>query len=131
METKKLCIATKLDGSKCEAAALPDSEFCVFHDPSRAAERRVAQSRGGQGNRMKTLAAGTPDVKVENSRDLLALMNMTISQVRTGIIDPRIANTIGYLADITMRLSKQNELEERIKKLENLLIHRPELLSGV
>lgn len=44
MKSKKLCKARKQDGSKCEASALAGSEFCFFHDPSRSADRRAAQS---------------------------------------------------------------------------------------
>src|ERR1700732_2323475 len=125
-ETKpsKQCQANKQDGVRCEVTALSDSDFCFFHDPSTAAERKAAQSLGGKGNRMKTLDPGTPDINIENSRDLLALMNVTMSQVRTGIIEPRIATTLGYLADITMRAIKQNELEIRITRLEAALEKR-------
>ena len=42
-----------------------------------------------------------------------------MNQVRTGVIDPRIATTLGYLADITMRAIKQDELEMRIRRLES------------
>jgi hypothetical protein len=69
---------------------------------------------------MKTLDPGTPEVKIENGRDLLTLLNVTMNQVRTGVIDPRIATTLGYLADITMRAIKQNELEMRIRRLESV-----------
>jgi hypothetical protein len=31
---KQQCQAMKPDGSRCHAAALPDSDFCFFHDPS-------------------------------------------------------------------------------------------------
>jgi hypothetical protein len=62
----KTCSATKRDESKCNAAAIPGSEFCFFHDPSNAEERREAQARGGRQNRMKTLESTVPDVKVED-----------------------------------------------------------------
>ena len=51
----KTCSATKQDQSKCQAAAIPGSEFCFFHDPSKAEKRREAQAQGGRQNRMKTL----------------------------------------------------------------------------
>jgi hypothetical protein len=120
MSTSKQCKAIKENGLRCEARVLSDSECCFFHDPTRAADRKAAQSLGGQGNRMKTLDPGTPDVKIENGRDLLTLLNVTMNQVRTGVIDPRIATTLGYLADITMRAIKQNELEMRIRRLESV-----------
>jgi hypothetical protein len=47
MTTNNLCKASKQSGSRCEATRLSDSDFCYFHDPSRAAERREAQALGG------------------------------------------------------------------------------------
>jgi hypothetical protein len=130
MGTKKLCKANTPDGSTCEAAALTDSEFCFFHDPSRAEDRKAAQSLGGHGNRMKTLDPGIPDVKIENSGDTLALLSETINQVRKGIIDPRVANAVGYLTNIAMRAVELNDLNARIRRLESVVEDRIGLLTG-
>ncbi len=121
MGTKKLCKANTPDGSKCEVAALTDSEFCFFHDPSKAAERQAAQSHGGHANRMKPLDPGIPDVKIENGGDMLALLSETITQVRTGVIDPRVANAVGYLANIAMRAVELNDLDARIRRIESVV----------
>jgi hypothetical protein len=129
MEMKKPCKATKPDGSKCEVAAQTDSEFCFFHDLSRAAERKAAQSLGGHGNRMKTLDPGVPDVKIQTSRDTVALLSDTINQVRKGIIEPRVANAVGYLTNIALKAVEQNDLEKRIVRLETLLENRIALAS--
>jgi hypothetical protein len=124
------CLATKPDGARCRTAVLPDSEFCFFHDPSKAAERREAQAQGGRQNRMKTLDVGAPDIKIESSGQIMTLLSDTISQVRKGSIDPRIANSIGYLANVAMRVLEQNDLEGRIEKLEQLLeLRNPQLAN--
>jgi hypothetical protein len=130
METKKLCKANKADGSKCEVAALTDSEFCFFHDPSLTVDRKAAQSLGGHGNRMKTLDPGSPDVTIENSSDLIALLSETINLVRKGSIDPRVANAVGYLTNIAMRAVEQNVLEARIRRIESVLENRNPLVNG-
>jgi hypothetical protein len=102
--TNTPCTATKPDGSPCQAAALPDSPYCFFHDPTKAAARRRAQSSGGQANRMRTLPPDVPDVRVADCRDVVALLGDTINEVRKGLIDPRIANTVGYLAGVLVRI---------------------------
>jgi hypothetical protein len=130
MGTRRLCKASKLDGSKCRVAALTDSEFCFFHDPSRTTDRKAAQSLGGHGNRMKTLDPEGPDVKIQNSADIIALLSETINQVLKGVIDPRVANAVGYLANIAIRAQEQNELEVRIRNLEANLENRIALVSG-
>jgi hypothetical protein len=119
--SKKHCEALKLDGSQCQAQALPQSSKCFFHDPSKAAERREAQASGGRTNRKKTIDAETPDAKIQDCRDALALISDTINQVRTGQIDPRVANSIGYLANIAIKVFQQSDFETRIEKLEQLI----------
>jgi hypothetical protein len=128
---KQQCQAMKPDGSRCHAAALPDSDFCFFHDPSKAAERREAHAAGGRQNRMKTLDTTVPDVEIKDCKDVVALLSETINQVRKGQIDPRVANSVGYLANQVVRVLAQDELADRIERLEQLVARRsnaPELL---
>jgi len=121
---KKRCNALKRNGSQCQAAPLPQSTHCFFHDPCKAAERREAQSSGGRMNRMKTLDAETPNAKIQDCRDALALISDTINQVRKGQIDPRVANSIGYLATIAIRSFERNDFETRVEKLEQVINSR-------
>lgn len=115
---KRPCRAKKPDESSCQAAALPGSNFCFFHDPDQADERRKAQSFGGSRNRMKTLDGDAPDVKVESCQDIVRLIGETINQVRKGQIDPRVGNAIGYLANVLIKAYEQGNLEKRIEDLE-------------
>ena len=118
---KKNCNATKPDGSRCQASALAKSEFCFFHDPSKAEKRREAQAQGGRNNGVKTLDDTAPEVKVEDCGDAIALIAETINQVRKGQIDPRVANSVGFLANILIRAVEREKLEQRIEHLEELL----------
>lgn len=118
------CTATKGDGTACGAAALPESQFCFFHDPCKAGARRTAQSRGGQANRMATLPAVAQDVPVEDAGDVVKLLGATINQVRRGELDPRVANTVGYLSNIVLAAIGQRELETRLAELESLVKSR-------
>jgi len=70
---------------------------------------------------MKTLEATAPDVKVDHCRDATALLVQTINQVRRGEIDPRVANSVGYLANILIKAMGQDILETRIEQLESAL----------
>jgi hypothetical protein len=127
------CQAVKPDGSRCRVAALQGSRFCFFHDPAKAADRRAAQSYGGSQNRMKTLDADAPDVKVQDCRDVVALVSDTINQVRKGQLDPRVANAVGYLANVLIKAVEQGELEGRLAGLERLTKSRlagpPDVMS--
>ena len=115
---KRPCQVKKPDGSDCQAAALPDSDFCFFHDPDLADERHKANAAGGRQNRMKTLSADAPDVKVESCQDVVRLISETINQVRRGQLDPRVANAIGYLANVLIKAAEQGDMEKRLADLE-------------
>lgn len=115
---KRPCQARKPDGSSCQAAALPGSDFCFFHDPDRADDRQAARSFGGSRNKMTTLDAAAPDIKVESCQDVVRLIGETINQVRKGQLDPRVANAIGYLANVLIKAAEQGDLEKRIADLE-------------
>jgi len=115
---KRQCRAKTADGSDCQAAALTGADFCFFHDPDRAADRREANAAGGRQGKMKTLDPTAEDVNVESCQDVVRLLSDTINQVRKGQLDPRVANAIGYLANILIRAAEQGDHEKRIEDLE-------------
>ena len=113
-DEKRPCKARTKDGTECQTPALAGSDFCFFHDPDKADERFEARAAGGRQNRMKTLSADAPDIQVESC----SLISETINQVRKGELDPRVANAVGYLANVLIRAVEQGDMEERIKSLE-------------
>ncbi len=114
----RTCRAMTKAGTACRSAALTESEYCLFHDPKHEVERREAQSAGGRQRRIMTLPEDAPDVKIENCQDVRDLACQTISQVRRGQIDPRIANAIGYLSILLLRALEQGDVERRLAELE-------------
>ena len=119
MKTKeRQCSATKADGARCCTVALPNRESCLFHDPDRAAERSAGRSLGGSRNRVKILGDGVPDVTIQDCGDVVRLIVVTINQVRKGAIDPRLANSVGFLANVAIRALDQGEMERRLAEIE-------------
>ena len=55
---------------------------------------------------------------INSAKDITKLLAETINQVREGNLDCRIANTIGFLAGVTLKAFEISKLEERIKKIE-------------
>jgi hypothetical protein len=127
---KKRCAGLNSDGSPCNVAALPESDYCFFHDPTKAEERREAQSLGGRQNRMKTLETDAPDVKVETCQDVVKLLSETINQVRKGEIDPRVANSVGYLANVLIKAFEQGDIEKRLAEIESIVKSKPLITEG-
>lgn len=119
---KTSCAAKTASGSRCRAAALDGSRYCFFHDPDRATERRAAQVAGGRQGTMKTLAADVPDVAVETSQDVVRLLAATINDVRKGRMDPRVANAVGYLANVLLKAVDQGDVEARLAMLESAVM---------
>ena len=73
---------------------------------------------------MVTLHADAPDVNIEDCRDVVRLISETINQVRKGQVDPRIANAVGYLANVLVRAVEQGETERRLAEVEAILKNR-------
>jgi hypothetical protein len=120
------CKATRKDGKSCAAQAQAGREYCFFHDPDKAADSRAAKSKGGSSGRA-TLSVVKPwrgeagDVTVLKSAtvpDLVNLLADTIDEVKTGKVDPRVANAVGYLAGVILKALEYDALNERLAALE-------------
>jgi hypothetical protein len=123
------CKATRRDGEPCKAQAGEGSDFCFFHDPARKTEARTVQRRGGQTGKAATLApkdlkpwrgqAGEVTVlRSPSLPDLVNLLGDTIDDVRVGRLDPRVANSVGYLAGIILKALQFEAFEERLAAIE-------------
>ncbi len=112
------CIYIKPNGKQCEANAMADSQYCYIHNPDISQEEKTAtQSKGGL-NRSPKINQSLPPVKLEKTKDIMALLTETINQVRGGDLDCRVANSIGYLAGIAVKAYEISELEERLDRIE-------------
>ena len=113
------CAGIRGSGGQCEGYAITGSSHCFAHDPGQAAQRDEARRRGGQAGRGATLPAS--DVPVRSLVDVVALVEETINDVRTGRVDVRVANAVGYLANVAAKAIQQGELELRLVALEAVL----------
>jgi hypothetical protein len=114
------CSSSRSDGGPCRAAAMPGRDRCIFHDPE-AAERRQEGRREGGRIRSQPRATLPPErdrVVVASAKDVCKLLSDTIHEVRTGQLDPKIANAVGYLASVMVRALQAGELEDRMAALE-------------
>ena len=115
------CKAVTADGTPCRAQRVHGAEYCFFHDPQRAEDRAAAQQAGGRKGRAAVLPAETPRRPVETAADVIALLGETIHQVRTGALDPRVGNCVGYLSGTILKAIQQGDMEERLKALETAM----------
>jgi hypothetical protein len=124
------CKATRKDGDPCRAVAQSGSDYCFFHDPAKGEERHDAKIKGGQTGKAATLTvvkpwrgtAGEVDVlKAVTPVELVDLLCNTIDDVRTGAIDPKVANAVGYLAGVIVKIQQYDALVERLSAIEEAL----------
>lgn len=116
----KKCRFRKKNGEICRANSQSDDGLCIFHDPARAGEVSRARRTGGKKRSQgaTVLPPDTPDHTLGNSHDVARLLADTINQVRRGQLDPRVANTVGYLSNILVAALQLGPLEDRLLRLE-------------
>lgn len=108
-------------GRPCGSQAMVGSDKCWFHNPDvTEVERKSARSSGGR-NRAK---------KIDSPRSLLAeptpiaalrMLATVINEVRSGSLDIRIANCLGFLSGHLLRAFEVAEFDTRITALEEAI----------
>jgi hypothetical protein len=117
------CSHLRPDGGRCRAYAVHNSQYCYVHDPACAAHRQAARKAGGvaRSRRAAVLPADTPDKALSSAKDVSRLLADTINQTLRGEIDPRIANTVGYLATNLVKTIDRTDVEARLARLEQVV----------
>jgi hypothetical protein len=123
MAEAKKCEHKKPTGQRCRAFALSNERFCFAHSPAKTRERQQARSAGGVSRSQKTtvLPPDTEQRRLQSATDVCGLLGDTINQVRCGLIDPRIATTVGYLAGTLLRGLEHGQLDDRLTRIETKL----------
>lgn len=110
------CQKKKRDGKRCRARARSGHKYCALHaEPGKAAEL------GSKGGRRR--AVYSPDGLQEftapkSAADLRDLLAQSIIEIRTGKLDPKLANSISYLGAGFLRALEVSDLEARLLALE-------------
>jgi len=117
--TTRHCAHIRANGEPCRGYPVAGSLYCFVHDPAQADKRDDARRRGGQAGTIPPLDSSS--VNVGTLGDVLALVELTINDVRAGRVDVKVANSVGYLANIAMKAIEQSDLEARLDALEAVL----------
>lgn len=98
-----------------------DNGYCYLHNPDiPEEEKKLARVRGGENNAV-LIGELMDESKVRTNQDVVELMEGVINNVKRGVLDVRVANTLGYLAGVSQRAIKEVEVEERLRRIEELL----------
>jgi len=118
------CIYIKEGGEQCNAFAMGSSQFCYLHNPDITdEEKRINQTKGGKSNIIR-VNGSLPLIRAKTSQEVAELLEKTINEVRSGELDPRIANTIGYLAGHALKALEASNLDQRVEMVESILLQR-------
>jgi hypothetical protein len=115
-----VCRALNRNGDRCKATPLRGAHFCFFHAPGSRQQRKAARRAGGVGRSKPAAVLGDEmaDAPLKSIGDVVTLLGTTINHVLTGRLDPRIGNSVGYLAGVILRGLEQNDIEKRLACLE-------------
>src|SRR5215469_5668794 len=108
------CRAKTKAGKPCRAPAAEGTDRCVMHS-GRAAE---LGSKGGRRRAIYSLDGLKDFAPPKTAADLRDLIAESIIEIRTGKLDPKLANSISYLGSGFLRALEVSDLETRLQALE-------------
>jgi hypothetical protein len=112
------CSFTKPDGERCRARPRSGRPFCFTHDPDSQHERAAACREGGrQRSKRAAVLAAAPDVTLASVSDVTRLIGETVSQVRRGELDAKVANCVFYGASVALRAIQPDETARQVEEL--------------
>ena len=137
----RACKATCKTGKPCKGQALPNSDYCLFHDPTRATIRAAGRKLGGsnrQGRKTSTIALRAeasgqplPPISLRTVEDVLGLIEETVNDVRLLENSNQRARTIASLAAVAIKALEIGEIEQRLRLIESILQNQNLLKAGV
>ncbi len=110
-ESRRVCRFTKPDGSPCGVSPLKKKDYCVAHDPSRAAARRrnsKIMAKARRDKRVLTDASFMP-AQLNGSDDLLTTVHGILQSLFTGKMEPKVATAGFYGINAACRIHKDNQ----------------------
>jgi hypothetical protein len=111
----KQCTAKRRDGTACKGRALKDDGFCLFHSTQPDIIRRRTRGRRTGGRRAHAspkVLSDAADLSLQSPADVTALLSETISQLRRGQIEAKIASGVGYLCTVLLAAMEQSSANE-------------------
>ncbi|MBU1044621.1 MAG: hypothetical protein KJ915_09540 [Candidatus Omnitrophica bacterium] len=94
-----------------------------MHSPRAEKQRKEANLKGGQ-HSYKDKMVSSGYLCIKKPKDILKLLNSTINEVRTGELDVKIANCIGYLSSHFLKAHEYTELEKRLEAVEDIVLEQ-------
>jgi len=111
------------DGSQCGAYSIKGKTLCFSHDPESAEAKAVAVKNGGSSKEIRVDTSLEP-IEMNGAGDVVKLLIKTINEVREGKLDPRVANTIGYLSSHLLKAYEVASLDTKLTEITAIFATR-------
>ncbi len=120
------CVEVRRDGTPCRARPLPDGDHCWAHAPEMAEKRDAARQAGGiNSSGPARLRRMMPNRLNPVARSL----EKALVEVHDGKLDPRKGLAMAGIARALVSVLASGELEERLQRVEKVLIADEERAS--
>lgn len=113
------CKGTNRRGDPCSAHVPNGKQWCPFHDPDLAAERRSWRSEGGRSRSNRARARKGLASDGLTSTELIGALSRAIRGLEEGSVEPGIATAMATTARAITAIRQGVELEERVRELES------------
>lgn len=110
------CVGIKRDGGNCTATVEPPNEYCWWHNPDNAAQRKRAASKGGKGKPSRELAT----IKARLSTLADDVLAGAVDRGDAGVVS-QVLNVYLRAVSVELKAKEQQDLLERMEELEALL----------
>jgi hypothetical protein len=114
------CKATTNAGTRCRAVAVKNGLCALHSDPKLAAEmgRKSGRARRSRDSGEQPQPELAPP---RSAQEVRTALGQFIADVRARRLDPKVASTLGYLANVLLKSIEVSDVEERLAALESVL----------
>lgn len=121
VQDRRRCPGITSQGKSCPLFPPAGHTYCINHDPDRTAEKHDRSVRGGQNKAASIRARKLLKGNLETIGDVRDLVLVTILDVLAGSTDPRVGQTVAYLARtadvLTVTASLEQQMAEQNRRI--------------
>ena len=121
--TGNRCEHILADGRQCGSWAMEGATKCFSHNEATQEQKAIAVRKGGA-TRQAVIDTPLQQITINTPADIVKLLAQTINEVRDGTLDPRIANTIAYIAGHLIKAYEVSELNGKTEELKSIIAER-------
>ena len=116
METR--CKATNANGQPCAAHVHPGDDYCRWHDPARAEDRKAWQRKGGKGKSNAQRLRKLWESDQLTPAQLSGLLSGAMVSTMNGDLEPGVLSALAGGARALIHVQQADALEARLAALE-------------